>query len=136
MGFIGNNTLYRLSPPVVEFLLLCPLLPAFEVEVFKDDDIGVIAQGKIDDEAPPEKFLEVGYAMLRKAWGASPLQYQRKLCGLSQSELAERAGVNLRTLQQYETGAKDLNKAAVDTVRRLAKALHCRIETLLPPQAT
>jgi DNA-binding XRE family transcriptional regulator len=85
-------------------------------------------------EAPPEKFLEVGYAMLRKTWGASPLQYQRKLCGLSQSELAERAGVNLRTLQQYETGAKDLNKAAVDTVRRLAKALHCRIETLLPPQ--
>ncbi len=87
-------------------------------------------------EAPEEKLLEVGYLMMKKAWGVSPLQYQRKICGLSQSQLAEHAGgVNLRTLQQYETGAKDINKAAVDTVRRLAKTLHCRMEALLPPQA-
>lgn len=85
-------------------------------------------------EAPDEKFLGTGYAMMKQAWGVSPLQYQRKICGLSQSQLAERAGVKLRTLQQYESGAKDINKAAVDTVRRLAKTLHCRMEILLPPQ--
>ena len=85
-------------------------------------------------EAPEEKFLEAGYAMMKQSLDISPLQHQRKICGLSQSQLAERAGVNLRTLQQYESGAKDINKAAVDTVRRLAKTLHCRMETLLPPQ--
>ncbi|MBQ1628436.1 MAG: helix-turn-helix transcriptional regulator, partial [Treponema sp.] len=32
--------------------------------------------------------------------------------GLTQKELSELSGVNLRTLQQYETGAKDINMAS------------------------
>ena len=58
------------------------------------------------------------------------LQAYRKLCGLSQSELAKAAGVNLRTLQQYEIGAKDLSKAAAGTVLALSDVLKCNPKDL------
>ncbi len=59
------------------------------------------------------------------------LQMYRKMLGLSQSELATEADVNLRTLQQYEIGAKDIHKASVSTIASLAKVLKCDIENLL-----
>lgn len=63
--------------------------------------------------------------------GKSPLQQYRKECGFSQKVLSEKTGVNLRTLQQYETGAKDLKKAAAVTLKALADRLGCNIEDLL-----
>ena len=42
-----------------------------------------------------------------------------------------KVGVNLRTLQQYEIRAKDINKAAGAALLALAKALGCRVEDLL-----
>lgn len=59
------------------------------------------------------------------------IQKQRKLCGLSQRELAQRSGVNVRTLQQYEIKTKDINKAAGVTLLSLAKALGCEIEDII-----
>lgn len=61
----------------------------------------------------------------------SRLQHLRKLCGYSQSELSKISGVNLRTLQQYESGAKDINKAAGKTLSALSKSLGCQVEDLL-----
>lgn len=55
----------------------------------------------------------------------------RKAAGLSQSKLAEVSGVNLRMIQYYEQGAKDINKAEVLTVYRLARALNCIVEDLI-----
>lgn len=55
----------------------------------------------------------------------------RKAAGLSQSKLAEISGVNLRMIQYYEQGAKDINKAEVLTVYRLAQALNCTVEDLI-----
>ena len=55
----------------------------------------------------------------------------RKKQNLSQEQLAEKVGVNLRTLQQYEIRAKDINKAAGVTLLALAKVLGCRVEDLL-----
>ncbi|MBQ2578202.1 MAG: helix-turn-helix transcriptional regulator [Lachnospiraceae bacterium] len=55
----------------------------------------------------------------------------RKLLGMSQRELAETSGVNIRTIQQYETGAKDINKASVQNVVAMARALHCDVEDLM-----
>lgn len=55
----------------------------------------------------------------------------RKAAGLSQSKLAEISGVNLRMIQYYEQGAKDINKAEVLTVYRLAQALNCIVEDLI-----
>ena len=59
------------------------------------------------------------------------MRQQRKKCGYSQRELAEKSGVNLRTLQQYELKTKDIGKASVRTVMALANVLGCRIEDLL-----
>jgi len=59
------------------------------------------------------------------------LQRQRKLSGYSQKQLAEKSGVNLRTLQQYESGAKELAKASVTTVASLANVLGCQIEDII-----
>jgi transcriptional regulator with XRE-family HTH domain len=50
---------------------------------------------------------------------------------LSQRELAERSGVSLRTLQDYEQGRKNINLAAAITVQKLAEALGCASWELL-----
>ena len=51
--------------------------------------------------------------------------------GLTQKELARKSGVNFRMIQHYEQGDKDLNRAAVETVIKLAKALDCNITDLI-----
>lgn len=51
--------------------------------------------------------------------------------GLSQTKLAEESGVNIRMIQHYEQGVKDLNRAQAITVHRLAQALECKVEDLL-----
>lgn len=61
----------------------------------------------------------------------SKLQAKRKAAGLSQSQLAGLTGLSVRTLQHYEQGLLDFNKAAAVTVWRVARALECRVEDLL-----
>lgn len=51
--------------------------------------------------------------------------------GYTQKELAEKSGVNLRTLQQYEIRGKDINKAASANLMALAKVLGCHMEDLM-----
>lgn len=55
------------------------------------------------------------------------LQEARKSKGLSQKQLAELSGVPLRTIQAYESGAKDIAKASLETVAKLARALGCNV---------
>lgn len=50
---------------------------------------------------------------------------------ITQSKLAEISGVNLRTLQDYEQGRKDINKAEALTVYKLSLALECEVKHLL-----
>lgn len=50
---------------------------------------------------------------------------------LSQKELAIYSDIPIRTIQQYEQRKKDINKASVSYVCRLAKALNCNIEDLI-----
>lgn len=59
------------------------------------------------------------------------LKELRRKNNLSQSKLAELAELNIRTLQDYEQGRKDLNNAKAITVYKLAKILNCNIEDLL-----
>ena len=51
--------------------------------------------------------------------------------GLSQQQLAESSGVNVRMIQNYEQGTKDINKASVTTVYQLSKALEVSIYQLM-----
>ena len=82
-------------------------------------------------EASEKKFVDTVNRIIRKKNPPTRLQMQRKISGYSQRELAEKVGVNLRTLQQYEIRAKDINKAAGATLLALAKVLGCRVEDLL-----
>ena len=69
--------------------------------------------------------------MLERKTTASKLQILRKNCGLSQRALSEKSGVNLRTLQQYEIRAKDINKATGETLLALATVIGCSITDLM-----
>lgn len=71
-------------------------------------------------EASEKKFVDIVNGMIRKKNPPTRLQAQRKISGYSQRELAEKVGVNLRTLQQYEIRARDINKAAGATLLALS----------------
>jgi len=61
----------------------------------------------------------------------SNLKNIRTQRGYSQKQLAELSGVNVRMIQFYEQGARDINIAQADTVYKLAQALECNMEELL-----
>ena len=110
----------------------------FTAMSFKDIHAGITMQEilklyPVMHEAAEEKFVDTVNTILQRENTQTKLQQLRKQCGYSQSELAEKSGVNLRTLQQYESGAKDINKASVQTVVALANVLGCRAEDLLQP---
>lgn len=65
----------------------------------------------------------------------SNLKKKRKAAKMTQRELAERSGLSLRTLQYYEQGVLDINKAAAATVFRLAWALGCEMPDVLNPDS-
>lgn len=82
-------------------------------------------------EASEEKFVDTVNAIIGREKEPTKLQRQRKLCGYSQRQLAEKSGVNLRTLQEYESGAKDLSKASVNTAVALANVLGCKLSDIV-----
>lgn len=82
-------------------------------------------------EASEDWFVDHLDAIIERKKSTSELQRIRRLRGYSQRILAEKSGINLRTLQQYEIGAKDINKASVSSVLSLAKVLGCEVEELL-----
>ena len=51
--------------------------------------------------------------------------------GMSQSALAEAAGVSVRMIQHYEQGVRDINKAEALSVLKLADALGCEVRDIL-----
>lgn len=59
------------------------------------------------------------------------LEFRRQDKRLTQKMLSEKSGVNIRMIQHYEQGVKDINKAQAITVYRLAQALGCTVEDLL-----
>lgn len=61
----------------------------------------------------------------------SNLKQIREANKMSQSQLANAAGVNRKMLQFYEQGIRDINKASAITVYKLATALNVSVEDLL-----
>lgn len=60
------------------------------------------------------------------------LKIMRTGAGLSQRQLSELSGVNLRTIQDYESnGGQVIDKANLRTLLNLAKALDCNIKDIL-----
>ena len=82
-------------------------------------------------EASEDKFVDVVNKRIQKADMPTHLYTMRKAASYSQAELAEKSGVSLRMIQQYEQRAKDINKASGTSLLALAKTLGCRVEELL-----
>lgn len=59
------------------------------------------------------------------------LKQIRLAAGMSQSELANKAEINVRTIQHYEQGFRDINKTSALTLYKLARALGTKMENLL-----
>lgn len=76
-------------------------------------------------------FVERVDEISHEAGTETRLKRYRSLFGLSQRELAERTGIPVRTIQQYEQRQKNINKAQVEYVIRLSKTLHCSVEDLM-----
>lgn len=59
------------------------------------------------------------------------LKKKRMEAGLSQKDLADICGISVRTIQEYEQGRKNINKAQVECLVILSQALCCNIKELL-----
>lgn len=59
------------------------------------------------------------------------LSEMRYKMNLSQAELSAISGVNLRSIQTYESGERDINLAKLDTLCKLALALNCTLYDIL-----
>lgn len=71
-----------------------------------------------------DKYIKEGAIKTR-------LRIMRELNNLSQSQLAKKSGVSLRSIQLYEQRVNDIDKAQVQTLFKLAKTLNCSIEKIL-----
>jgi transcriptional regulator with XRE-family HTH domain len=59
------------------------------------------------------------------------LKQIRESRGISQTELAEKSGMNLRSIQMYEQKVNDIDKAQSQSLYKLSRVLGCGIEDLL-----
>lgn len=59
------------------------------------------------------------------------LKELRQARGLSQSQLADKAGINVRVLQHYEQGSKNFDHARIDTLMKICIALNCKLEDVI-----
>ena len=64
----------------------------------------------------------------------SNLKKMREYRDLSQAQLSKRSGVPVRTIQSYEQGFNDINKAQVITALKLSEALGCEIYDIINPR--
>lgn len=61
----------------------------------------------------------------------NPLLYQRSLSKMTQGELANASGVNIRQIQRYEKSASDTGNMTLRNAVAISSALDCAPEDLL-----
>lgn len=59
------------------------------------------------------------------------LLYQRSLAEMTQKELAEKSGVNIRQIQRFESGSSDTGNITLKNAVAIAEALNCEPGDLL-----
>lgn len=69
--------------------------------------------------------------MYVKKKNCTNLTLVRQEKGMSREQLAEKSGVNVRAIENYEQNRTNINGAAVSRVRDLARALGVPIEKIL-----
>ncbi|MBQ6887986.1 MAG: helix-turn-helix transcriptional regulator [Lachnospiraceae bacterium] len=82
-------------------------------------------------EADITKFISIMDEKMKEYYKDTNLKRMRTAAGYSQSELAREADVALRQIQLLEQRQRDINKAQLETVVKLARALGCQVEDLV-----
>ena len=82
-------------------------------------------------EADITKFVDILNQRIKEFFPDTTLKRIRISYGYTQSELAQKSGVSLRSLQMYEQRNKDINRARAISIYHLAKALGCSMEDLI-----
>jgi len=82
-------------------------------------------------EADISKFYSVADEIIADSNPQSNLKRLREAACYTQAKLAKAANVSLRSIQMYEQGNKDINKAQALTLAKIARILGCDIEDLL-----
>lgn len=81
-------------------------------------------------EADISAFVDIMDEKCQKLRDVVQLKRLRAYAMLSQSQLAEKSGVALRQIQLFEQGKRDIHKTQGESLRQLARALHCSMEEL------
>lgn len=66
----------------------------------------------------------------------SKLQEQRAAAGLTRQKLSEKSGVNVRLIERYEQGERDINGAKLKTLLRLCASLGCELKDIVDDEET
>ena len=61
----------------------------------------------------------------------SSILYNRSVMGMTQKELSEKSGINIRQIQKYESGEYDTGNMTLRNAVVLARVLECSVEDLL-----
>lgn len=93
----------------------------------------IIEMYPVFHEMDIRQFADRMREMMRDAFPQTRLRARRENCGYSQSELAADSNVPLRQIQLFEQRQRDINKTAGETLLRLSRSLHCRMEDLMEP---
>ena len=64
----------------------------------------------------------------------SNLKKRREAIGMTQSELSEISGVNVKSISLYEQNPERINKASGHTLYNISHCLLCNIEDILEPR--
>ena len=91
----------------------------------------IIAKYPVYHEMDISRFLEEFMEELASVKTEPNLRRLRRAAGYSQSQLARLSGVNVRNIQLYEQRVQDINRAAAESLARLAGPLRCTIEDLM-----
>lgn len=91
----------------------------------------IIAMYKLYHEMDIRQFIDSMENRYKDIEKETKLKTIRENRGLSQTELAEQAGVNVRSIQMYEQRMNDIDKAQAHTLYKLARVLGCTVEDLL-----
>lgn len=86
-----------------------------------------VVEKPVEKTTPPPKKVVEKPAIVAK----TKLKAVRIAAGLSQSELAKKADLNLRTLQAYEQGYKTFDNARIDTILKVALYCGCKLEDII-----
>ena len=91
----------------------------------------IISMYPVYHEMDISQFIAAMNTAIAYAVTDTRLKQMRENRGLSQSELAEKSGVKLRSIQMYEQRVNDIDKAQSQTLFKLSRVLGCKIEDLL-----